>query len=108
MDEGHPWPTSPTDDDAQHMQVHAQNMQQMGDPKGVKAQHVAMHRMQQITKALAQAQMQMQQGGGPSGPQGAPRSGAQPAAPRQGKGPPGQIAPDQMSKAGAMVPPRRA
>jgi hypothetical protein len=109
--EGHWWPTSPQDDDAQHMEVHHEEEQKTGDPTGRIKQHIAMHRMQQIKRALEQqAQMQGQPGtpgGAGRGIAGTPRQGAQPAAPRQNKGPPGMIPPDQLARAGAPQPPRR-
>ena len=97
LEENHNWPVSPMDDDAKHMEVH----------KSVETlaakQHIAQHRMAQIAKAMAQL---AQQQGPPPG--GGPKGGAQPTMPRQNKQPAGAIPPDQMSRAGATVPPRRA
>ena len=115
LSEGNLWPVSPMDDDAKHMEVHQQAVQEGRDGSGTIKQHIAFHRMAQIVKA--QAAMAQQQGGGglPGSPGGAgpgvagtPRPGAQPAPPRQIKGPPGMIGAEQMPRAGAVVPPRRA
>ena len=104
--EGHHWLVSPLDDDMKHMQVHVQFAQENGDPHGTIAQHTALHRMAQVMKAVQQAQMQGGGGGGPPG--GGPKPGGQVAPPRQQKQAPGAIHSDQMGRAGAVVPPRRA
>ena len=106
------------DDDMHHMEVHMKDMQEHGDPHGTHREHIALHQHQMMDKAKAQ-QMQMQggPGGGPGGapggqPQqqsgggGQPQPGAQPGQPVAAKGPPGMIHPDQMGRAGAVVPPR--
>lgn len=110
--EGQLWPVSPMDDDAKHMQAHQQAAQESGDPHGTLRQHIMWHRAAQVQKAMA---AQAQQQGNPGTPGGAgpgiagqPRMGAQPANPRQGKGPPGTISQDRMPASGAVVAPRRA
>lgn len=112
LEMGHQWAVSPLDDDNKHIEVHTEAVTKTGDPKGTIKQHIAWHRMSQIQKAMAQ---QAQQQGTPGTPGGAapgvagtPRIGAQPANPRQNKQAPGAIPPDQMGRAGAVVPPRRA
>lgn len=109
--EGQNWPVSPMDDDAKHMQVHQQAVEETGDSTGAIRQHINWHRAAQVMKAMA---AQMQQQGNPGTPGGAgpgiagqPRMGAQPANPRQNKGPAGMISQDRMSAAGAPVPPRK-
>ena len=117
LEEGHRWSVSPADDDAKHIEVHVQAVQETGDPSGTIKQHIALHRMQQIQKAMAQQQQEQQQPGSPGTPgggkqpgvAGVPRIGAQPAGPRQNKQAPGAIAPDRMPAAGVTtLPPRRA
>lgn len=110
--EGHVWPISPQDDDMAHIQEHQaalKDANQVG--QAALRTHIAHHRMAQIQKAMAQ----MPQGSSPGTPGGAgpgiagqPKSGAQPTMPRQMKQAPGAIPGDQMAKAGAVVPPRRA
>lgn len=103
LEENHRWPVSPMDDDAKHIEAH------MPVETLAAKQHIAMHRMAQIQKAMAQ---QAQAGGTPGTP-GQPgiagtRPGAQPQATRPSRGPNGAIGPEQMTRAGAPVPPRRA
>lgn len=92
----------PMDDDAKHMQEHAQAMQATGDPTGVIRVHMARHQMQLQMKqqaALAQ-QMAMALGGGQGGPpNGArgPRPGGQAKPPRGGQGPAGAPNRDQLT-----------
>lgn len=108
-------PVHPLDQDEQHIPVVMQFIQQTGDPHGVGRLHAQAHLKQRQMKAMAAvmqaAQQQMmgqQQPGAPAqGGAGQPQPGAAPAGPRLVKGPPGMIPPDQMSRAGAMVPPRR-
>lgn len=102
---GFPTPVHPDDNDPQHMQIHMQLLQ-AGDPHGVVRVHMQAH--QQQLQAKAQAQQQMQQGmqGSGAGP-GGPPAGASPGAPHAVKGPPGQIHPDQMARAGVVQMPRR-
>ena len=109
LERGHMWPVSPQDDDNEHIQVHAQAVQETGDPSGGLRRHIGMHRIAQIQKAQAQ----MQPPGSPGTPgqpgiAGTPRPGGQVAGPRQNKQAPGAIAQDRMPAAGAPVPPRRA
>lgn len=107
---GQKWPVSPQDDDAKHIEVHMQEQQKTGDAAGTIRQHINEHRMSQIMKAQQAQQAQGQPGApGGAGPgiAGQPKPGAQPANPRQGKQPPGAIAPDQLARAGAPQAPRR-
>jgi hypothetical protein len=110
---GLPVHTSTMDDDPKHIQLHMQVMQ--GAPPGTPAQveaakHIAAHQqqMQMKQQAMAMAQMQAQGGGRPSrggGPPRQPQAGAQPAMPRAGGPPlPGRIHPDQMARAGTVIP----
>jgi hypothetical protein len=110
--EGFPVQVHSADNDQEHMQAHMLVIQ-AGDPHQKAREHMMMHQQQLQAKAMAQ---QQQAGGAPGGgppqpggggaPQG-PKPGAQPAAPRQMKGPPGLIHPDSMAKAGAPGMPRR-
>jgi hypothetical protein len=98
------------DNDPEHIQVHMRLMQD-GDPSGSVRSHIERHKlaMQMKNMAAQQAQQGAQgvPGGAGPGVAGTPRIGAQPAGPRQGKAPPGLVRPDQMGRAGAIVPPRR-
>ncbi|HEX8838266.1 MAG TPA: hypothetical protein VF748_15090 [Candidatus Acidoferrum sp.] len=99
----------PQDDDAQHMQAHAQALQETGDPTGVIQAHLARHQMQmqmkqrmQLVQAI-QAQFGGQQQGPPQGGQRS-RPGAQSRPPRGGQGPPGMVNRDQLSAASGAPP----
>ena len=116
-------PVHPMDDDMKHIQSHMRAMQ-MGDPHQTIRIHLEAQMKQRQAKTIAalmqaqQQQMQAQLGGanpgggapvpGAAGGPRAPQPGAVPAGPRLIKGPPGMVAPDQMPRAGMMVPPRRA
>jgi len=121
--EGFEVPTHPMDDDQQHIQAHAQLMQQIqmsGEGRNLKKVQTHIWRHMQQAQAKQQAQMQQQQAmqqqgqpgvpGGQIGGQqqpgvaGAPRIGAQPGAPRS-QGPPGLIPQDQLRDPNAF--PRR-
>jgi hypothetical protein len=109
MDQAVPWPVSPMDDDVKHIESHMKSGQEDGDAHGFKAQHIAEHHISMQKKAMQQ-QAQGQPGtpgGGKPGIAGVPKPGAQPANPRQMKGPPGAIPQDSMPKAGAVTMPRR-
>ncbi len=107
-------PVHPLDQDEQHIPVVMQFIQATGDPHGWGAVHLQAHLHQRQAKMQAAAMAQMaqqmqgqqrpQQGGAPR----APQPGAVPAGPRLIKGPPGTIPQDQLPRAGAMAPPRRA
>lgn len=105
---GHMMPVHPTDDDAQHLQVHLAGAKMTGDPHGTFRQHMMGH------LAQMQAKSQGAMPGQEPPPQGAqaappgPRPGAQPAMPRQMKQPEGAIPHDSMPRAGAVPMPRRA
>jgi len=121
MNDGHVVPTHALDDDQRHLQSHAQDMQQNGDPSENKKLHIQWHIKQMNMKqqaamqqAMQQGMQQQMQGGRPGGqPQqpgrgGAPpRQGAMPGGPQLVKGPPGAIHQDQMPRAGAVPMPRR-
>jgi hypothetical protein len=93
-------PVEPNDNDAQHMQVHAQL-----PPSRVRDGHIAKHQMQMSAKnQAAAAQQQAAQGGKPGG--GGPQAGAMQKGPHGGKGPPGALRPAQM--AGGMAGPQAA
>lgn len=101
MVKGFPMPVHESDDDQKHMQVHMQALE-TDATNNVKA-HLQMHQQQmQMKQQKAQMEQQAQQQGG-----GGPKPGGQPQPPRQGKGPPGSIHPDQMSAAGAPGMPRK-
>lgn len=112
---GHEVPVHILDDDQKHMPVHSQG-EQMAMAAGDQALvmrykiHNQMHLLQSNKKQQAQMQQQMQQqaqGGPPGRGGGPPRQGAVPGGPHLIKGPPGQIHPDQMPRAGAVPMPRR-
>lgn len=109
LQQGFDVPVQVQDNDQQHIQVHAQLAQQ--DPTGAVRVHIQKHMVQmQAKNAVAMANAA---GGKPPGPPqagqgGGPRPGAQPQPMRPMRGPPGMIAPDQLPRAGALVPPRRA
>lgn len=122
MAEGFEVHPHPLDDDAAHLKSHFQDIQQNGDPHGVKRLHMMAQLKQAQAKQAAAIQQQMaqhiqQQGGAPPAPpgaqgrpgpaQGTPQPGAAPAGPRLVKGPPGMIHPDALPKAGAVQMPRR-
>jgi hypothetical protein len=106
-------PVHPADDNQKHIQTHMPLLQHP-DPlvAGNTRDHINLHMMQQRNQAMMQMQQQMQQagqgmqpgqgGGGPAPPN--PGGGA--AGPRPMRGPNGGIHPDQMARAGAVVPPR--
>lgn len=110
-------PTSPFDNDIEHVKAHMQLLMEhggpeVGDPSGVIRVHLQRHQMQMQEKQ--QAQMAAQAPGQPGTPGGArpgiaglPRPGAQPAQPRQGMQPAGAIRPDNMPAAGSVNMPRR-
>jgi hypothetical protein len=98
LEHGFDLPVMPGDDDAQHIQIHMQAMQQ-GDPHGTIRAHLVRHTMQMAMKQQAMAQ---QQGGEPGRPGGAgpgvagtPKPGGQPAQPKM-RGPAGAVHPDRM------------
>lgn len=95
---------NPMDDDAEHMKVHGEALQQ-GDPHGTIRTHMMMHQMQIAAKSAAHQQQQGQQGvpgGAAPGVAGTPKPGSVPAGPSNMKKPPGSIHPDQMQGGGAM------
>ena len=105
LERGHYWPVSVMDDDSKHMEVHQKAVVDGKDTSGTIKQHIAAHRQSQMLKAQAQ---QAQQQGSPPGAGGKGQAGAQVAGPKTQKQPPGAIPQDQMGRAGAVVPPRRA
>lgn len=91
-------PVHPMDEDQEHLQAHAQEMQQFGDLSGAIRAHMMRHMQQMQLKA---AQMQQQQVGAmqpqQEGPGGSPRQGAKPGGPRpNGQQPPGAVHRDRM------------
>jgi hypothetical protein len=104
------------DDDQKHLQSHMQAARQ-SDPEIFKV-HIQRHliarglkqqaQMANAARQQMQGQMQGQPGRGRPTRGGAPpRQGAMPGGPQLVKGPPGQIHPDQMPRAGAVPMPRR-
>lgn len=88
------------DNDIQHLQAHIADIQQNGDPSGLKAAHIQAQQEQMAKKQQAMMQQQNPQGlpGSPGAPgiAGTPRPGAQPAPPRGGQQPPGAVHQDRM------------
>ena len=96
------------DNHQQHMAMHQQSAQELGDPHRTFEVHTQMH------KIMMQKQMQaQQQQGTPGAPGGAgqlglPGQGAKPQGPNgQAQQPNGAIPQDQMASAGSPMPPRR-
>jgi hypothetical protein len=118
MNNGHDVPVHLLDVDQQHISEHQRDIQESGDPHGVKQLHIQKHllgmklkQQAQVGQALGQG-LQQQGLGGPGGARpsrgGAPpQMGAVPAGPRLIKGPAGSVSPDQMPRAGAALMPRR-
>ncbi|HEY1858669.1 hypothetical protein [Acidocella sp.] len=96
--------THPLDDDQKHIETH------MELPQGPQRDaHIQMHLRAVQMKAIAnmpKGNPGVPGGAGP-GVAGTPKPGGQVAPPRQGKQPPGRIAPDQMVRAGAPAMPRK-
>lgn len=123
MEDGHFVPTHELDQDQQHIQAHRAAAQRSSDPTGAFREHIQYHLLAGARKQAKAIQAQQQQGmqqamqggrpGGQPGPGGPPRGGApprmgaMPQGPQLVKGPPGQIHPDQLPRAGAVPMPRR-
>lgn len=102
--EGLPVKTHPLDDDQKHLQVHMKLLQSMPpEARKLVMDHIQHHQQSMQLKAIAA----MGQGGGGQGAGRGPQPGAQPGAPRPGKGPPGMIHQDRMPAAGAVGMPRK-
>jgi hypothetical protein len=103
------------DDDVKHIRDHMPLLQiwPPGTPQHANAEmHIKFHEMSMQMKAAAMKQPQMQGQTGPPGqPQGGgpalPAPGGAAPGPREVRGPPGQIHPDQMPAAGAAIMPRK-
>lgn len=98
------------DNHQQHMAMHQQSAQELGDPHRTFEVHMQMHKI--MLQKQAQEQQAKQQGmpGAPggAGQPGLPGQGAQAQGPnQQAQQPNGAIPPDQMAAAGAPMPPRR-
>jgi len=111
--DGHDVQVHPLDDDPKHLQAHQQAMAG-GDPHGMIRAHIMLHLQSMQMKNMASMQRsQAMLGGGPqpgqpqiAGPRG-PQPGAQPQPNRPLRGPPGQIHPDQLPRAGMIAMPRK-
>lgn len=104
MVNGMPVEPHEADDDAQHIQVHAQAGQASSDPAGLIRNHMQAHMQQMQKKRQMAMAAQMPPPGQPGVPGGAgpgvagtPRPGAQPQMPRPGQQPAGAIHPDAMA-----------
>jgi len=97
MEHGFDTPIHPSDNDAQHLQVHMAAMQG-GDPHGTVRKHIMLHQKAAQAKAEQQMRASMPQQG--QAPGGGPQMGGQPRPPQSQPGAPGQIHPDQMASAG--------
>jgi hypothetical protein len=102
MIHGFDTPIHPSDDDAQHLQVHQQAMAS-GDPHGTVRKHMVKHQSALQAKAMQKMRAMMPQQGQGGGPQ----MGGQPGMPQSQPGAPGQIHPDQMARAGDVTMPRK-
>lgn len=105
--QGFPVQTHMADDDAKHLQIHQQL-----PPSLIRDLHMRSHVAQMGMKQRAAMAQQL----GLDGPQQqkpksraatGSRSGAQAQGPRKQFSPPGAIRPDNMARAGALMPPRR-
>jgi hypothetical protein len=109
LGEGAQLPVHLLDNDAEHIKLHNQALQEVGDPTGALRSHVWHHDQQMKAKQQMQLQQQMQAMQGQGQPQpGGPgmRPGAQPGGGRRAQSPAGAIPPDQMQDPRMM--PRRA
>ena len=111
MAKGNQLPVHLLDNDAEHIKIHQQAMEETGDPNGQIRAHLWHHDQQMKTKQQMQLQQQLQQMQGQQdqqGPQGQPgtRQGALPGRGRAAQNPAGAIHPDQMQDPRMM--PRRA
>jgi hypothetical protein len=112
----------PMDEDPRHMQAHLPLTRHPNPTVAASAKvHMQRHQVQQGMKAQAQAAQQQPQPGMPGQPPMAPGQpgtsgqpgptppapGGQAPGPRLLRGPPGQIHPDALPRAGALVMPRR-
>jgi hypothetical protein len=98
------------DNHQQHMAMHQQSSQELGDPHRTFEVHMQMHQIMLQKQAQAQQAKQQGQPGAPggAGQPGLPGQGAQARGPNgQGQQPNGAIQQDQMASAGAPMPPRR-
>jgi hypothetical protein len=98
------------DNHQQHMAMHKQSAQELGDPHRTFEVHMQMHQI--MLQKQAQAQQAKQQGNpgapGGAGQPGLPGQGAQAQGPnQQAQQPNGAIPQDQMAAAGSPMPPRR-
>jgi hypothetical protein len=100
---GFPVEIAPSDDDAEHIQVHMHVMTEHADVHGEAQKHIIKHQQQQMQKMMAQ----MQQGPMQGGKGGGPKPGASPGQPHAAKQPGGAIHKDQMASAGAVTMPRK-
>jgi hypothetical protein len=114
LEAGFQVPTSPMDNDQEHLKSHMEAMQasETGDHSGAFREHMMRHQMAMQLKRQAAIQQQSGQAlGQPGSPGGAApgvagqRPGANGAGPRGGQGPAGMIHQDRLSDASAM--PRR-
>jgi len=95
------------DNDAEHIKIHQQAFQEMGDPTGAIRAHLWHHDQQLKAKQQMQLAQQMQQmQGQPQAGAGGARPGALPARGRAAQQPAGAIHQDQLQDASRM--PRRA
>jgi hypothetical protein len=102
LESGMPLPVHPMDEDTQHLQVHMEHFQQVGDIHGTLREHMLRHQMQmqQKQQAMAMQQQAMLQPHQPQQGGGGPRSGGKATGPRlNGQGPPGMVHRDQMQGA---------
>jgi hypothetical protein len=94
------------DNHQQHMAMHQQSAQELGDPHRTFEAHVQLHRV--MMQKQAQAQQGTPGAPGGAGQPGLPGQGAKPQGPNgQAQQPNGAIPQDQMASAGSPVPPRR-
>jgi hypothetical protein len=97
------------DNHQQHIAVHQQALQELGDPHRTFEVHMQMHQIMMQKQAMAQQAKQGQPGApGGAGQPGLPGQGAKPQGPNgQMQSPNGTIPQDQLAAAGSPVPPRR-
>lgn len=126
LQHGFTLPTHPLDNDAEHMQIHAQllgtpgqspqgdmgNVVQLKDPHLNIRAHIEQHKQAMQLKAIASmpqpgGQQGVPGGAGQPGVAGTPRPGAMPQQPRMLRGPAGMIPRDQGARLGLVQPPRK-
>lgn len=97
MTQGMMMPVHALDNHQEHLQSHAQMLQETGDPQGTFRDHILKHQIAMAQMASAQVQAaQPQAGNQQAAAKSMPRQGAQPGQQRPAQQPPGAIHQDRM------------